>query len=150
MVTEVAGSPAGASGATLVTLPSGATVSMEDDGTYTYTPLGAFPTGGTDSFDYTVSDGRDGFETAVVNVLVETVNAVPDAVDDAFNVGENAQLADNVLTPTAGAPDSAPDSDGDGDPLTVTKVNGLAANVGVQITLASGAKLTIGAHGARG
>ncbi|MFT6227710.1 MAG: hypothetical protein ACJARE_002119, partial [Paracoccaceae bacterium] len=145
-VSVVAGSPVGSSGPTLVTLPSGATVSMQDDGAYTYDPNGAFPTGGTDSFDYTVSDGHGGFETATVDVTVETVNAAPTAVDDAFTVEENAQLADNVLTPSTGAADS----DADLDALIVTKINGLAINVGVTITLASGAKVTVGANGSLG
>ena len=39
------------------------------------------------------------------------------------------------------------DDDADGDTLTVTKVDGGAANVGTQIALASGALLTVNADG---
>src|SRR5262249_28586975 len=39
------------------------------------------------------------------------------------------------------------DSDPDGDSITVTQVNGSAANVGTQIVLASGALLTVNADG---
>ena len=40
------------------------------------------------------------------------------------------------------------DVDGDDDPLTITQVNGSAANVGSMITLASGANLTVSSLGA--
>ena len=39
------------------------------------------------------------------------------------------------------------DTDVEGDSLTVVKVNGLAANVGTAVTLASGAKVTLNGDG---
>jgi large repetitive protein len=46
----------------------------------TYTPKRDF--NGTDSFTYTVSDGRGGSDTATVTVTVTAVNDAPVANDD--------------------------------------------------------------------
>jgi len=63
----------------------------------------------------------------------------PTAVDDTNNVAENATIA--------GASVLANDSDPDGPPLQVEQVNGSAGSVGSQITLPSGALLTMRADG---
>ncbi|MEM9136170.1 MAG: DUF4347 domain-containing protein, partial [Cyanobacteria bacterium P01_F01_bin.42] len=63
----------------------------------------------------------------------------PEAVDDAGTTTESQVLTGNVLTN-----DSDPD---DGDTLSVNAINGEAANVGQQVTLASGALLTVDAQG---
>lgn len=78
--------------------------------------------------------------------ITVTVNAQDDsavAIDDAFTTDESAALTTgNVFAANAATADSDPDS-----PLTVTKVNGSAVSVGMQITLASGALLTLNANG---
>ena len=66
----------------VVTLTSGATVTLEADGTLTYDPNGQFDTllgGGSapDGFSYTISDGLDGVATANVTVDVQGVNVPP-------------------------------------------------------------------------
>lgn len=66
---------------TSVTLASGAVVTMNTDGTYTYDTNGAFDalnTGesATDSFEYTISDGNGGFDTAIVTVAIDGVGAI--------------------------------------------------------------------------
>ncbi len=66
-------------------------------------------------------------------------NQPPVAVDDAVSTDENTAVNGNVLTN-----DTDPDT---GDILTVSAVNGNAANVGNQITLLSGALLTLNANG---
>ena len=69
--------------------------------------------------------------------------AAPVANPDAIPTTEDAAVSGNVLSDNgAGA-----DSDTVGDPLVVTAVNGEAADVGVQITLPSGALLTLNADG---
>jgi VCBS repeat-containing protein len=93
-----------------VTQGADGTVAINADGTVTYTPdLDFF---GTDTFTYTVSDGRGGSDTATVTVKVNAVNDAPDAQDDAYAVLEDELLAvdldggvlandadvDNVLT----------------------------------------------------
>jgi len=61
------------------------------------------------------------------------------AEDDAFSTPENTVLNDDVITNTI--PNGA-DSDPSSDAFTVTEVNGVSTDVGVQITLPSGALLT--------
>ena len=70
-------------------------------------------------------------------------NAPPVAVDDAVTTDEDTVLNGDVLA----ANPTTPDSDPDVDPLLVTQVNGVEANVGTQITLPSGALLTVNANG---
>ncbi len=76
--------------------------------------------------------------TPLDETCVVPVNSPPDAVDDAFETDEDTPVMDNVL---------ANDVDPDNDPLTVTEVNGVAANVGFQIVLASGALLMVQSDG---
>jgi VCBS repeat-containing protein len=65
-------------------------------------------------------------------------NSAPVAVDDAVTTSEDTATSGDVLTN---------DTDADNDSLTVTEVNGVAADVGSQVTLASGALLTLNADG---
>ena len=67
------------------------------------------------------------------------VNNPPTANNDTATIGEDTSATGNVLTN-----DTDPDA---GDILTVAAVNGSATNVGNQITLASGALLTLNADG---
>ena len=71
-------------------------------------------------------------------ITITNSNAAPVAVDDAVTTDEDSLLSGNVLTN---------DSDPDSDPLTVTEVNGNAADVGSQVTLTSGALLTVNSDG---
>ena len=111
-------------------------VVINGDGTLTYTPNAGFV--GSDTISYTVADNNGGSDSATVSVTVNDVNDMPVGRNDAFDAGEGSTMAGNVL---------ANDSDPDGDSLTVTSVNGSTANVGQQITLASGALLTLGVNG---
>lgn len=106
------------------------------DGTVTYTPDTDF--NGTDSFAYTVSDGRGGSDTATVTISVNPVNDGPTAVDDSASTAEDSTATVAVL---------ANDSDSDGGTLSVTEVNGVAAQVGAPVTLSSGATVTLQADG---
>ncbi|MFD1344356.1 Ig-like domain-containing protein [Litorisediminicola beolgyonensis] len=65
-------------------------------------------------------------------------NTDPVAVDDSATVAESGTVSGNVLTN---------DTDADGDTLTVSAVNFDAGLVGTQITLFSGALLTLNADG---
>ncbi len=71
---------------------------------------------GDATFDYTVSDGNGGTDTATVTVAVAAVNDDPVAVDDNAAATEDTPvtiLASSLLTN---------DSDVDGDPLTIQSV----------------------------
>ncbi|BAY21588.1 hypothetical protein NIES2100_13440 [Calothrix sp. NIES-2100] len=69
----------------------------------------------------------------------EVQNNNPTATNDSVTTNEDTAVNGNVLTN-----DTDPDT---GDILTVSAVNGNAANVGNQITLTSGALLTLNANG---
>lgn len=70
-------------------------------------------------------------------------NDPPIAQPDTAMVDENTILSANVFADNGAGVDSDPD----GDALTVSQVNGVGANVGTEITLASGARLTVNADG---
>ncbi|MFC6658922.1 Ig-like domain-containing protein [Roseibium salinum] len=128
-----------------ILLASGAILTVNADGTFDYDQNGAFDAladGETaiDSFTYTATDGVEGSGTATVTITVNgaSENTVPVAADDSYNVAENETLSNNLLVN---------DDDGDGDSLTIVEVEGSATDVGNQITLASGARLTVNADG---
>ncbi|WP_143874403.1 beta strand repeat-containing protein [Nostoc linckia] len=87
---------------------------------------------------YTINSANS---TATVTIAAndEVQNSSPSAVDDNATTNEDTAVNGNVLTN-----DSDPDT---GDTLTVSAVNGNAADVGNQITLTSGALLTLNTNG---
>jgi len=89
--------------------------------------------------------GRDGVDIlrSIENFVFEGVpNQAPIAVDDAILTDENNATSEGALTGLL-----SNDSDPDGDPLLITKVNGSSGNLGTQITLAGGLLLTLNADG---
>ena len=94
-----------------ITLPSGALLTMNTDGTYTYNPNGTHPGLGygqtaTDSFSYQVSDGQGGFANATVDITLTGVNDPPVVVDPAH---PGTRPADpSHVVPTLGGSDGAP------------------------------------------
>ncbi|MGX9354280.1 Ig-like domain-containing protein [Roseobacteraceae bacterium S113] len=94
--------------------PVNGVVTVNGDGTITYTPNGGFT--GDDTFSYTITDGNGGFDTATVTVTVEDdgdPNDPPVAVDDSSETAPGTPTTITVL---------GNDSDPDGDPITVTGV----------------------------
>ncbi|GIT86743.1 S-layer family protein [Roseobacter sp. OBYS 0001] len=126
-----------------ITLASGALLTLNADGTFDYDPNGAFGTGGTDSFDYTLSDGRGGTDTASVTISINGTNPPPTARDDSIAADEEVTVNGDVLADNG----NGADSDAGGDPITVTQVNGSAANVGVAVLLAGGGQVTLQSNG---
>ncbi|MBN2513005.1 MAG: tandem-95 repeat protein, partial [Sedimentisphaerales bacterium] len=98
--------------------PANGTVVVNGDKTITYTPDGDYY--GTDSFTYTVSDGKGGTDTAAVTITVNAVNDPPVAVADSYATMENT-----VLTITAPGV-LGNDSDADSIGLTASVVSGPA------------------------
>ncbi len=88
--------------------PNG-TVAINPDGTIKYTPNANF--NGTDTITYTISDGKGGFATTTVTVVVAPVNDTPVAANDSATTAEDTPITVAVL---------ANDSDIDSDPLNVT------------------------------
>ena len=102
----------------IVSGPANGTVTINADGTISYTPDPGFDNG-SDTFTYEVCDDGTPSEcsTATVTVTVPEQSFAPDARDDVATVNEDESASGNVLDN---------DSDGNGDPLTVntTPVNG--------------------------
>ncbi|NTS75633.1 tandem-95 repeat protein [Catenovulum sp. SM1970] len=95
-----------------VSNPSNGTVVL-NNGVVTFTPAENF--NGVASFDYSISDGNGGVNTATVTVNVTAVNDKPDAVDDTITVNEGASVSGNILSN---------DSDLENDALSITQING--------------------------
>lgn len=69
-----------------ITLPSGALLTMNANGSYVYDPNGAFDgladgATTTDSFSYTITDGQGGNDTATVTITVTGVASTPTVLD---------------------------------------------------------------------
>ena len=106
---------------TKITLNSGAKVTISANGDLTYNPNGEFESlndgqTGTDSFSYSIDDGKGGVSSATVNVTIEGVtgNSQPDAIDDKVNTFSNKNKNVFVLNN---------DVDPDGDSLKIIKIN---------------------------
>src|SRR5581483_9614408 len=93
--------------ASLVSGPSHGSVTVNADGSFSYTPGHNFS--GADAFTYAASDGSQS-ASAVVQVTVTPVNQPPVALDDSAVTRAGRPVAVNVL---------ANDCDPEGDPLTV-------------------------------
>jgi VCBS repeat-containing protein len=98
--------------AVLDTDVSDGTLTLNADGSFTYTPDMDFD--GVDSFTYHANDGTADSPTVTATITVGPVNDGPNAVADSFMTDEDTVLmepADGVLMN---------DTDPEGDPLTVT------------------------------
>ncbi len=105
-----------------ITLASGALLTIEVNGAYSYAPNGAFNNlndgeTASDNFTYTVSDGNGGTHQASVSLTIEGLNGAPVAADDSFATYEDSTL-------TVDAPGIlGNDNDPDADPLTPSVVS---------------------------
>ena len=93
--------------------PSHGAVTVNADGTFTYTPTAGYS--GSDSFSYTASDGTLQ-DTGTVSITVTAAtNHAPVAVDDSYSVAQDSVLSGSSVL--------ANDSDPDGDALTAAKAS---------------------------
>ena len=107
-------------GAVLVDDVSHGNLSLNSDGSYTYTHDGG--ESAADSFTYKANDGRvDSGNVATVTITVNRVNDVPVATDDAYTVGEG-----RTLTVGAGSGVLANDTDEDRDALKAVLVTNVS------------------------
>ncbi len=102
--------------ATVVLQPSHGTLTLNSDGTFTYTPDTDFS--GDDGFTYVANDGFGDSAEATVAITVNPVNDAPVANDDSYSVPVNGELTVQI----PGVADN--DEDVDGDSLTVVEVTG--------------------------
>ena len=99
--------------AAIVGQPQNGTLTLDTDGSFTYTPNDGFS--GQDTFTYQANDGTDDSEVATVTITVaEPVNTPPVANDDSYSVDEEVTLTIDVAN---GVLEN--DTDVDGDSLTV-------------------------------
>ena len=103
--------------AAVVTNPAHGTLSLNSDGSFTYTPTPGYS--GDDSFVYGASDGAIQ-SYATVSITVAHVNHVPGAGGDAYSTDEDTPL----VIPATGVLGN--DSDLDSDSLTAVLVSGPA------------------------
>lgn len=99
-----------------VSNPSGGTVDL-DAGTVTFTPTPNLCGADIASFDYTVSDGNGGTDTATVTIDITCVNDAPVAVDDTETTAEDESVNINDSTLVAD------DTDAEDDFLTLVSVD---------------------------
>jgi VCBS repeat-containing protein len=117
------------------TLPPGLSIDP-DSGLISGTLDSSASAGGPYTVVITADDQHGGTVTQTFVWVVN--NPAPTGVDDAVSVLERSVLSGNVLDN---------DFDIDGDSISVTAVNGIMGNVGTEISLASGATLTLNADG---
>ena len=132
---------------TAITLGSGALLTLNADGSYDYDPNGVYDglavgVTDTDSFSYTVVDGNGESASATVTITITGTNDGITAVADTGATDQGSVLSVNAASGVL-----TNDTDLDGDPLSVSEVNGAAGDVGTAITLGSGALLTLNANG---
>ncbi len=77
--------------AALVDGPANGTLTLNPNGSFTYTPAADFS--GTDTFTYRASDGNASSSLATVTINVAGANDAPVAMPDAYEVDEDATLA---------------------------------------------------------
>ena len=99
--------------------PANGTVTVNTDGTWTYTPKAGFT--GSDSFTVTVSDGRGGTAVSTVNVTVnaQVIPPVEPPVNTPPTVG-NYTVTTGYNTPATG---TVAGTDANGDALSYTKAS---------------------------
>ena len=96
---------------TSIATPANGSAIITGDGKISYTPEDDFT--GTETFEYTISDGNGGTDTATVTVTVTDPNDAPDAVDDTATTTPGDKVVIDAL---------GNDTDPDNDTLTITSI----------------------------
>jgi ribosomal protein L24E len=121
------------------TTPAHGTITLAADfsssGNFTYTPTTGFT--GVDTFTYLITDtsGRTSTATVTLNVAAEVA---PVANPDTYAATENTLLVFNGVAGSANHALTANDTDANGDPLTVTQINGVAFDATHPATIVAG------------
>ncbi|MEW6429251.1 MAG: Ig-like domain-containing protein [Thermodesulfobacteriota bacterium] len=114
--------------ATLVSTTSNGSLTLNADGSFTYTPNTNY--NGSDSFTYQAADAYNSSNVVTVTITVTPVNDAPVAVNDAAVTAEDSPVTTgNVL---------ANDTDIDGDTLSVSAADAVSANGGTVVNNLNG------------
>src|SRR5207249_1989044 len=130
-ITQINGTPIVVGGSVPVT---GGSITLNGNGTLTFTPNADYF--GSLTFTYTIGDGRLRV-TATVIGTVNSVNDGPVALGDSFTTNDALHDALPILNN---------DSDADGDPLTITHINGSPIVVGGSVPV-TGGSVTLNGNG---
>jgi len=103
--------------AVLVADVANGTLTLNGDGSFTYTPNAGFA--GTDTFTYQANDGQA--NSNVATVTIDVTNQAPVANDDTTTTDEDTPVDIDVL---------ANDTDADGDVLSINSFDATSANGG--------------------
>ena len=76
------------------TNPANGNLSLNNDGSFTYTPNANY--NGSDSFTYTIQDVDGDQSSATVSITVNPTNDLPVANNDTYSTPEDTQLSDDV------------------------------------------------------
>jgi VCBS repeat-containing protein len=133
-ITHVEGQPIAAGGPGVSV--TGGSVSLTTDGRLVFAPAPGF--NGPAAFSYTATDPGGLAATATVSIAVTPVNDAPVIRDDTFTATEDTPVTIDVL---------ANDGDPDGDPLTITHVDGTPITAGGPGVAATGGTITMTADG---
>lgn len=126
-------------------LDSGALLTVQSDGQYSFDPNDSFESLApndttTETFTYTIEDAFGETDQAVVKLAIAGINDAPDFQDDMYSTTED----DTLFQAAPGIFDN--DDDPEGDDLQVIAVNG-GTNIGSEFDLPSGASLKVDAEG---
>ncbi len=108
--------------AELVTTTTNGNLTLNPDGSFTYTPNPDFH--GSDSFVYRANDGIETSSDATVNLTINPVNDPPLAGDDQYNMTPDTTLIVDALSGVL-----ADDTDTEGDSLTASLVTDVSSGV---------------------
>ncbi|WP_250162498.1 Ig-like domain-containing protein [Psychrobacter sp. WY6] len=121
--------------AQVISVPNGS-VSIDSNGGISFTPEANF--NGQVEFDYTISDGKGGTDTATETITVTAVNDAPIAKPDSNRVAEEVTATGNVLDN---------DTDIDSSTLNVSAASVDVDGSGTQVAITLGSATTISANG---
>ncbi len=77
------------------TFPQHGSLSLNANGTFTYTPFANY--NGNDSFNYTIKDNVGGSSTATVSITINPVNDPPVTFNESVNVNYNLPATNSIL-----------------------------------------------------
>ncbi|MGS0711483.1 Ig-like domain-containing protein [Shewanella sp. 0m-6] len=124
-----------------IILDSGAKLTINTNGTYSYDTNGAFASLAAgevtkETFTYTITDEHGATDTATVTINIIGTNDAPEAFANRYQVNESETITGNIITDdndNDSTNGSGVDSDIDGNPLSITHIDG------VELTFVNGA-----------